>query len=79
MGTIAARHAHQIIQNSRRVLAIEAICAAQAAAIRGIDKLAPKTRELYQQIRDIVPAIDKDRVFSIDIERLTAWMRDGEK
>ncbi|KPV42223.1 histidine ammonia-lyase [Alicyclobacillus ferrooxydans] len=77
MGTIAARHAQQIIQNSRRVIAIEAICAAQAASVRGVQKLAPKTRELYQQIREVVPVIEKDRVFSTDIENLAAWVRDA--
>ena len=33
MGTIASRHAHQIIQNVRRVLSIEMICAMQAENI----------------------------------------------
>ena len=33
MGTIASRHAHQIIQNARRVLSIEMICAMQAKNI----------------------------------------------
>ncbi|QSO51794.1 histidine ammonia-lyase [Alicyclobacillus curvatus] len=77
MGTIAARHALQIIANSRRVVAIEAICSAQAASIRGIQKLAPKTRDLYEQIRCVVPIIDADRVFSIDIEHMAAFIRSG--
>ena len=33
MGTIGSRHAYQIIQNARRVLAIELICAMQAVGI----------------------------------------------
>lgn len=72
MGTTAARHSYQIIQNSYRVLAIEAICAAQAVELRGIQKLAPRTQALYHQIRQVVPTIQKDRVFSKDIERLSA-------
>lgn len=78
MGTTAARHAYQIIQNSRRVLAIEALCASQAADIRGAEKLAPVTRDLYSRIRAIVPVIDKDRSFSKDIENLAAWMKEGQ-
>jgi len=74
MGTIAARHALQIIRNARRVLAIEAICAAQAADIRGPQLLAPRTRGLYEDVRAVVPRIEKDRVFSTDIERLAAWL-----
>ncbi|KUO94632.1 histidine ammonia-lyase [Ferroacidibacillus organovorans] len=74
MGTIGARHAHQIIQNVRRVLAIEGICATQAADLRGVDRLAPKTRKLHQQIRDCVPFIDQDRAYSEDIERLARFI-----
>ncbi|KYP79300.1 histidine ammonia-lyase [Ferroacidibacillus organovorans] len=74
MGTIGARHAHQIIHNVRRVLAIEGICAAQAADLRGVDRLAPKTRKLHQQIRASVPFIDQDRAYSEDIERLAHWI-----
>ena len=75
MGTTAARHAYQIIQNSRRVLAIEAICAAQAADIRGVSKLAPETTKLYSRIRKSVPTITKDRIFSRDIEKLAADLK----
>ena len=75
MGTIGARHANMIIQNCRQVLAIEAICAAQAADIRGANKLAPKTYEWYKQIRVLVPVLVEDRVLSEDIERLSDWMK----
>jgi histidine ammonia-lyase len=68
MGTIGSRHAHQIIQNTRRVLAIELICAMQAVEYRGIDKMATQTRRLYEKGREFVPSITKDRVFSKDIE-----------
>ncbi len=75
MGTTAARHAYMIIQNSRRVLAIEAICAAQAADIRGASKLAPITSVWHRKIREIVPLLVKDRMLSKDIESLTAWIK----
>ncbi len=75
MGTIAARHAYSIIQNVRRVLAIECICALQAAEYRGADKMAPKTREFFEEARKVVPSITRDRVFAEDIERLTEWLK----
>ncbi|WP_134703163.1 histidine ammonia-lyase [Ammoniphilus sp. YIM 78166] len=78
MGTTAARHAAMIINNSRKVLAIEAICAAQAADIRGKEKLAPKTKCLHDAIRAVVPIIEKDRVFSKDIESLSERMKERE-
>ncbi|MEQ2525535.1 histidine ammonia-lyase [Robertmurraya yapensis] len=75
MGTIGSRHAYQIIQNTRRVLAIEFICAMQAAEIRGKEKMAPTTREIFEAGRKIVPYIEKDRVFSKDIEEATGWLK----
>ncbi|NHC42829.1 histidine ammonia-lyase [Bacillus sp. MM2020_1] len=69
MGTIGSRHAHQIIQNARRVLAIELICAMQAVEYRGVEKMASQTKRLYEKGRELVPSIKKDRIFSKDIER----------
>src|SRR5699024_84925 len=71
MGTIAARHAGMIIQNSRRVLAIECICALQAAEHKGTEKISPKLLTKWEQMQDIVPSITKDRVFSKDIEAMS--------
>lgn len=74
MGTIASRHAYQIIQNTRQVLAIELICALQAVDFRGVDKMAPITREIYNEARKVTPSITKDRIFSYDIEKVKNWM-----
>ncbi|MEW9668439.1 histidine ammonia-lyase [Ammoniphilus sp. 3BR4] len=78
MGASAARHAAMIIRNTRNVLAIEAICAAQAADLRDPVKLAPKTRRLHETIREVVPKIEKDRIFAADIERLSEQMKKQE-
>ena len=69
MGTIGSRHAHQIIQNTRRVLAIELICAMQAVEYRGVEKMASQTKRLYEKGRELVPTIKRDRIFSKDIEK----------
>lgn len=78
MGASAARHAAMIIRNTRNVLAIEAICAAQAADLRDPVKLAPKTRRLHETIREVVPKIEKDRIFAADIERLSEQIKKQE-
>jgi histidine ammonia-lyase len=75
MGTIASRHAYAILQNTRRVLAIELICAMQAVEYRGVEKMASKTRVFYEAARKVVPSITKDRVFSKDIEAATQWLK----
>ncbi len=78
MGTIASRHAYQIITNLRRVLAVELICAMQAVEYRGVENMASATRELYQKVRSFIPSIKEDRVFSEDIERLAVWLKEGD-
>jgi len=67
MGTIAARHAEQIIRNVRNVIAIELLCATQ-----GIDfhEEAPgsATGAAYDLIRRHVPHVADDRALHHDIE-----------
>lgn len=75
MGTIASRHAYQIIQNTRRVLAIELICAMQAVEFRGVEKMAAHTKYFYEKGRKQVSSITQDRVFSKDIEKLAEWLK----
>lgn len=75
MGTIGARHANTIIENVRRVLAIEMICAMQAVEYRGIEKMSPLTKKFYTEGRGVVPSIIMDRIFSKDIEALAKWLK----
>lgn len=78
MGTIASRHAYQIIQNVRRVLAVELICAMQAVEIRGVEKMAAQTKRFYEKGREQVASITQDRVFSKDIEKAATWLKEIE-
>ncbi|WP_217586346.1 histidine ammonia-lyase [Lentibacillus saliphilus] len=75
MGTTAARHAYAMLANTRRVVAIELICAMQAVEYRGIDKMSSTTRHFYDAVRPWLPSITKDRIFSTDIEQVTEWLR----
>jgi histidine ammonia-lyase len=75
MGTIGSRHAYQIIQNARRVMAIELLCSMQAVEFRGVDLMASATRALFENARQVAPSIVKDRVFSTDIEALASWLK----
>ncbi|MGM7700259.1 histidine ammonia-lyase [Pseudalkalibacillus sp. Hm43] len=76
MGTIGSRHAYQIIQNTRNVLAIELFCAMQAVEFRDVEKMAPRTRKAYDHGRKVAPSITGDRVFSKDIERLSNALKE---
>ncbi|MBB6448608.1 histidine ammonia-lyase [Geomicrobium halophilum] len=76
MGTIAARHVYQIIKNTRKVLAIEAICAMEAVEHRGVEHMASSTYKFLTKARKFIPPITKDRMFSKDIEDMDHWLRD---
>lgn len=67
MGTIAARKCLQIIENVETILAIEYLCAAQAADFRKPLELATLTGRAYRLLRQSVPPLDKDRETHLDI------------
>lgn len=74
MGTISARHAYDIIQNCRRVLAIELICALQAVEYRGVDRMAPELRKRYEQARVVTASLTHDRILACDIEAVARFL-----
>lgn len=78
MGTTGSRHASSIIQNSRRVLTIEAICAMQALEYKGVEKASPKIRQKWTLVNDIVPCLTEDRMFHKDMERLNDYLKEIE-
>lgn len=75
MGTIGARHAYSIIENARKVLAIEALCAMTGCLIRGSEKMGEKTFGKLQKLNEVTEPIGEDRVYSIDVERVAAWLK----
>lgn len=78
MGTTAARHAAQVVDNAAKVLAIELICAAEAAEFRGADKLAPATRSVFDLVRKIVPPVTIDRSLGKEIEAVASALSKGD-
>ncbi|MGA2547032.1 MAG: histidine ammonia-lyase [Rectinemataceae bacterium] len=81
MGTIAARKARTILENTQRVLAIEFLAACQAIDLRAaamgrgfpgdgsaLTMLSPPTRGAYRALREKVSFMAEDRVLYPDIE-----------
>ena len=70
MGTHAAHKLAAVVRNTRDVLAIEALCAAQ-----GLDLLsvitAPGVEDARRVVREHVPALARDRVLTPDIEAIS--------
>lgn len=77
-GLIAGRKARKIVENTNHILSFELLCAAQAADLRGIDKLSPAGRILYEAVREVLPYLDYDKVYIDDLETLKARIESGE-
>lgn len=83
MGTIAARKARRIVENTRNVLAIELLCAAQAIDLRAQNKevslnLGNGTKTAYGIIRQNVAKISHDRIISRDMDKIAKTISNKE-
>lgn len=67
MGSISGRKTLTIIQNLEKILAIELICAAQGFDFRRPLKSTKILNVCHDYVRMKIPTVDKDRIFSEDI------------
>lgn len=67
MGTIAARKARSILENSTKVLAMELLAACQAIDLRGKKELGKGTEIAYNIVRNKISPIDEDRIMYKEI------------
>ena len=77
MGTIASRHARDILNNSRKVIAMEILCACQAIDLRGNKGLGKGTTPAYEIIRENITVLEKDRIMHIDIDKVEEILKEG--
>jgi len=68
MGMGAALKLKHVVENTRHVLAIEALCAAQGLDCRAPLRTGPRGRRAHELIRSVSPRITSDRSLSADIE-----------
>lgn len=78
MGTIAARQARAILENSERVLAIEWICAARALDLRRPLRASAPAEALHTLLRTRVAPLDGDRILAPDLEAAAELIRTGQ-
>lgn len=80
MGANAARHAMEILENVRHVLAIEFLTAAQAIALRpnGPARLGRGTAAAYASVREHAAFLEHDRETTPDIQVLAELIQSGE-
>lgn len=72
MGTIAARKARSILDNSRKVIAMELLAACQAIDLRKMSGLGRGTEIAYNLVRQSIPSLNEDRVMYLDINKSEA-------
>ena len=77
MGTIAARKAREILENTRRVLAMELMCVCQAIDLRGDKGMGIGTKPAYETIRALVAPLEEDRPLYEDINKCESVITDG--
>lgn len=77
MGTIAARKSREIMENVRRVLAMEIMCACQGIDMRGNKGLGKGTKPVYEAVRKSVPVLTEDRPLYEDINACEQLIIDG--
>ena len=79
MGANAARHCREILENVRRVLAIELLTAAQGVDLRpdGPVRLGWGTGIVHRAVRERVDRYEHDRPLTPDVDALTELVRSG--
>ena len=78
MGMSAALKLERVVANTTHVLAIEAATVAQAIDFLAPLKTSPRLQKTHALIRQISPAVDRDRVLADDFSRLGRAISDGK-
>jgi len=78
MGMTAAMKLKRIVENTRNVLAIEAMAAAQALEFLAPLKTSKRLESAYDTIRAVSPSMEKDRVMYSDFARIADVIASGK-
>ena len=78
MGSISVRKAKDILENARRVIALEMFTACQAIHFRGKDKLGTKTKQAFNFFHKHIPFIEKDDVLYPYMHKMEDLLKDEE-
>jgi len=77
MGTIAARKARKVVDNTARIIGIELLTAAQAVDFRGAENLGRGTSAAYRMLREDIDFLEKDRILYPIIEQAVEMVTSG--
>lgn len=76
MGWGAGKKLFEVIDNVRRVIAIEILCATQGLDYRKPLAPAPGTARVAELVRQVVPTLEVDRPLSAEIEAVSRLISD---
>ena len=74
MGMTSARKLRNVVRNTRVVLGLELLAAAQAVDLRKVKHLGKGTKKTYDLVRSAIPKLSTDRVLSEDINKIVEIM-----
>jgi histidine ammonia-lyase len=77
MGWGAGRKLWRVLDDIRRVLAIEILCAVQGIEYRKPLEPSLRVATIVRRVREIVPPLEDDRVLSDEIEAVADLIREG--
>lgn len=77
MGTIAARHAIDILSNVQNIVAVELLAAAQALEYHELEP-GKGVKAAYEKIRTEIEALERDRPLYEDIKKIRKMIVSGE-
>lgn len=75
MAANAATKAYKVVENVRRIIAIEFMTAAQALEFRRPKLSSPIIEEVLAKYRSIIPALEHDRILHEDIRKTMEFIR----
>jgi histidine ammonia-lyase len=70
LGATAALKAREVVDNARKVVAVELLCAAQALDLRRPLRTSEPLETLHARVRELSPAVEEDRSLSEDIDAI---------
>jgi histidine ammonia-lyase len=78
MATFAARRLGEMAENTRTIVAIELLAAAQGIDFHAPLVTSPPLQKVHRALRECVPFYAEDRYFAPDIAAADAFLRTGE-
>jgi len=78
MATHAAHRLGAMADNLERIIAIEALAAAQGIDLRSPLSTSPRLQAAHRLIRSVAPKLEEDRAFTEDIEAVASLIRKSE-